>query len=159
MCDENCKSTYRVMTSAAGGVDRLSGRAFGMQVWFETSQHTGRVHFHLQEDGSQPLGLSIPMDQLIKSTTALVTAASAVNPLLSRISDALSARQATHQAATMTRFCSQQWTSLSLSRHGLITPLQCPSWHKRIMVSSGWADMLWRSMQADGKCSDCHLPC
>lgn len=35
-----------------------------MQVWFEVSQHTGRVHLHLQPDGTRPLGLSIPLERL-----------------------------------------------------------------------------------------------
>lgn len=35
-----------------------------LQVWFEVSPHTSRVYFHLAEDGSQPLGLSLPLDLL-----------------------------------------------------------------------------------------------
>ena len=36
-----------------------------MQVCFEVSAHTGRVHFHLSADGARPLGLSLPLDILL----------------------------------------------------------------------------------------------
>ena len=35
------------------------------QAWFEVSANTGRLHFHTAEDGSQPLGLSLPLDLLL----------------------------------------------------------------------------------------------
>ena len=35
-----------------------------MQVWFEVSAHTSRLHFHAAKDGSAPLGLSLPMGML-----------------------------------------------------------------------------------------------
>ena len=35
-----------------------------LQVWFEVSAHTGRVHFHGASDGSAPAGLSLPMELL-----------------------------------------------------------------------------------------------
>lgn len=41
-----------------------------MQVWFEVSAHTNRVHFHADKDGSQPLGLSLPIGCLQGSETA-----------------------------------------------------------------------------------------
>jgi hypothetical protein len=36
-----------------------------MQLWFEVSAHTGRLHFHGAEDGGAPLGLSLPMELLL----------------------------------------------------------------------------------------------
>ena len=36
-----------------------------LQVCFEVSAHTGRVHFHLATDGSRPLGLSLPLELLL----------------------------------------------------------------------------------------------
>jgi len=39
------------------------------QVCFEVSAHTGRVHFHLAEDGGNPLGLSLPLDLLLMAGT------------------------------------------------------------------------------------------
>ena len=39
-----------------------------LQVWFEVSAHTGRVHFHSTENGTAPLGLSMPMGMLQGST-------------------------------------------------------------------------------------------
>ena len=38
-----------------------------LQVWFEVSPHTGRLHFHLAPDGSCPLGFSTPMDECMHS--------------------------------------------------------------------------------------------
>eukprot|EP00803_Ostreobium_quekettii_P008937 evm.model.scf_153.2 EVM.evm.TU.scf_153.2 scf_153:8261-20215(-) len=35
-----------------------------MSLWFEVGKATGRVHFHLEQDGTQPLGLSIPVEAL-----------------------------------------------------------------------------------------------
>lgn len=35
-----------------------------MQVWFEVSRHTNRVHFHGSEEGGALLGLSLPLDLL-----------------------------------------------------------------------------------------------
>ena len=35
-----------------------------LQVWFEASAHTSRLHFHAAQDGSAPLGLSLPMGTL-----------------------------------------------------------------------------------------------
>ena len=35
-----------------------------LQVYFEMGLHTNRVHFHGKEDGSQLLGLSVPLDLL-----------------------------------------------------------------------------------------------
>jgi hypothetical protein len=40
-----------------------------LQTCFEVSAHTGRVHFHLAEDGSNPLGLSLPLDLLLMAGT------------------------------------------------------------------------------------------
>ena len=37
----------------------LTSQLDWMQVWFEVSSHSGRIHFHTAEDGSQPLGLSV----------------------------------------------------------------------------------------------------
>ena len=34
-----------------------------LQVWFEVSPHTGRLHLHLAPDGSSPLGFSVPLDE------------------------------------------------------------------------------------------------
>jgi hypothetical protein len=39
-------------------------------VWYEISAHTGRLHFHLAADGSEPLGLSVPMELLALSAGA-----------------------------------------------------------------------------------------
>lgn len=36
-----------------------------MQVWFEVSGNTGRIHFHGAPDGSAPLRLSLPIDALL----------------------------------------------------------------------------------------------
>ncbi len=44
------------------GTERHCGPA--LQVWFEVSRHTNRVHFHGASDGSALLGLSLPMDLL-----------------------------------------------------------------------------------------------
>ena len=35
-----------------------------LQVWFEVSQHTNRVHFNGAMDGSRPLGMSLPLELL-----------------------------------------------------------------------------------------------
>ena len=35
-----------------------------VQVWFEVSAHTSRLHFHAAKDGSAPFGLSLPMGAL-----------------------------------------------------------------------------------------------
>ena len=35
-----------------------------LQVWFEVSQNTNRVHFNGAMDGSRPLGMSLPMELL-----------------------------------------------------------------------------------------------
>ena len=39
-----------------------------MQVWFEVSAHTSRVHFHGSDDGTALLGLSMPMGMLQGTT-------------------------------------------------------------------------------------------
>ena len=40
-----------------------------MQVFFEMGLHTNRVQFHGKEDGTQLLGLSLPLDLLIAPTS------------------------------------------------------------------------------------------
>ena len=50
--------TYNVV------VDNIMGLPQRLQVWFEVSAHTGRVHFHGAPDGSAPEGLSLPMELL-----------------------------------------------------------------------------------------------
>ena len=45
-------------------LDQRSGRTL-TDMWFEVSEPTGRVHLHFKEDGSQLLGLSIPIAALL----------------------------------------------------------------------------------------------
>ena len=40
------------------------------QAYFEVSKNTGRIHFHLEEDGGKPLGLSLPAELLSMSGTS-----------------------------------------------------------------------------------------
>ena len=42
----------------------LTSEHVWIQVWFEVSAHSGRIHFHTAEDGSQPVGLSVPIEML-----------------------------------------------------------------------------------------------
>ena len=48
-----------------------------MQVWFEVSAHTGRLHLHLAQDGSQPLGFSTPLDECMHGQLPAAAASSA----------------------------------------------------------------------------------
>lgn len=59
-----------------------------LQVWFETSQHTGRVHLHLQPDGSDPLGLSFPMDRLQQVHVPTTDTAANSDPVTQAIAEA-----------------------------------------------------------------------
>ena len=43
---------------------------FLLQVWFEVSAHTSRVHFHADKDGGRPLGLSLPIGCLQETETS-----------------------------------------------------------------------------------------
>ena len=52
-------------------------------VYFEVGQHTNRVHFHGKEDGSELLGLSLPLDLL--SAPVLGASSSTIQDLLSHL--------------------------------------------------------------------------
>lgn len=55
-----CYSSH-VLCSSPGLTTLLSNP---LQVWFEVSAHTNRVHFHAAPDGGAPLGLSLPLELL-----------------------------------------------------------------------------------------------
>jgi len=55
---------------------RLGAQSHQVDFFFEVSSHTQRVHFHASPDGAAPLGLSLPMEQLLASLSSGSGAAS-----------------------------------------------------------------------------------
>ena len=56
--------------AASDQYHHLPPACFLLQVWFEVSAHTSRVHFHANKDGSRPLGLSLPIGCLQDTETS-----------------------------------------------------------------------------------------
>lgn len=53
--------------------------------WFEVSAHSSRIHVHAAADGSQPLGLNVPLEALLDGGGGLTD--SVVNALIARCVD------------------------------------------------------------------------
>ena len=64
-----------------------------MSSFLQVSEHTTRVHFHGAEDGSQPLGASLPLEALLpacqpSAAAATLLAAVQTRPVLMNAMDA-----------------------------------------------------------------------
>ena len=58
-CPADAEATSILATAARGSAQP------DPDVWFEVSPNTGRVHLHVAVDGSEPLGLNIPVRALL----------------------------------------------------------------------------------------------